>query len=383
MFDVIVIGVGGMGSATACHLVTRGVRVLALEQFSIPHDRGSSHGATRIIRLAYSEHPAYVPLLRRSYELWRALESTAGERLLVITGGLDIGTEASGTIVGSLDSCRIHDLPHELLTADSLARRFPAYRLPASFMGVHQPDAGFLLSERCIVAHTSAARALGAEIHTGEQVTGWDAGPAHVDVRTARSTYRARRLVVTAGPWAQQLVPALAGLASPERQVLLWTRPTAPELFEADRFPVFVIEGEAGRFYGFPLDPDRGFKIGRYHHRHEAVDPDHIDRSCDAEDERVLREGIREYFPAADGPTVAMQTCMFTNSPDEHFILDHHPELPNVSIAAGFSGHGFKFCSIVGEIMADLSLDGETRWDIGLFRLGRFQGIRERERDKG
>jgi sarcosine oxidase len=371
-YDAIVIGVGGMGSAAVYHLARRGRRTLGLEQFDIPHDRGSSHGTNRIIRLAYWEHPSYVPLLRRAYELWRELENRAGERLLIITGGIDAGPEGSKTVEGSLLSCRLHHLPHDTMNAAELRRRFPGYRLAEDMLAVYQPDGGFVLSERAIVAHVMAAQTLGAEVHAREPVLSWEAGSGGVRVRTSRDTYAADRLVITAGPWAGGLVPALAQAAVPERQVLLWTQPLRPEYFQLATFPVFNMEGPEGRFYGFPVYGVPGFKIGKYHHRLEHTGPDAVDREIHPEDEAVLREGIRRYFPDADGPTMAMTTCLFTNSPDEHFILDRHPEHTNVCLAAGFSGHGYKFCSVVGEIMADLTLEERGKFDLSLFRVNRF-----------
>ena len=371
-FDAIVIGVGGMGSAATYHLARRGARVLGLEQFDIPHDLGSSHGVNRIIRLAYAEDPAYVPLLRRAYRLWRELEAVAGERLLVITGGLDVGPPDSRIVAGSLHSCAVHAIPHETLGPAEVHERFPGYRLPDEFVGVLQPDGGFLMSERCIVAHVAAARAAGAEVHAREGVTSWAPCDGGVAVQTARGEYRARRLVITAGPWASRVVPALRRLARPERQVLLWAEPRRPEFFRPDNFPVFNMQAPEGHYYGFPVYGVPGFKIGRYHHLGQAADPDSVDRETHPEDERVLREGLERYFPDAAGPTLAMKTCLFTNSPDEHFILDHHPEVPSAVIAAGFSGHGYKFCSVVGEIMAELALDGGSSLDLSLFRLARF-----------
>jgi sarcosine oxidase len=372
-FDAIVIGVGGMGSASLYHLATRGLRVLGLEQFDIPHDRGSSHGVNRIIRLAYAEHPSYVPLLRRAYHLWRELERISGERLLVITGGLDIGLPDSRFVTGSLLSCEMHDIPHETLRSREVQSRFPAYSLPDDFVGVLQPDGGFLMSERCIVAHVEAAHAAGAVVHAREAGLGWEVRGQMVTVRTGRSEYRARRLVITAGPWASRVVPALGALARPERQVLLWAQPLRPELFRPESFPVFNMEAPDGHYYGFPVYGIPGFKIGRYHHRGEQVDPDTMDREIHPEDERVLRHGLARYFPEGNGPTLAMKTCLFTNSPDEHFILDRHPDSPSVVLAAGFSGHGYKFCSVVAEIMADLALEGGSPLDLSLFRLDRFQ----------
>jgi sarcosine oxidase len=372
LFDVIVIGVGGMGSATVYHLARRGARVLGLERFDIPHDRGSSHGVTRIIRLAYAEDPAYVPLLRRSYALWRELEREAGEPLLFITGGLDLGPRQGRIVSGSLRSCAAHDLPHDVLDAATIQSRFPGYRVPDDIVGVLQPDGGFVLSERAIVAHVDAALALGATVHAREAVEAWEASGDSVRVKTTRGEYRARRLVITAGPWAAQMVPALGALAVPERQVLLWAQPKRPELFRADRFPIFVLEAVEGIYYGFPIHGVPGFKLGRYHHRGEHGEADALDREIHPEDERVLRVALERYFPEANGPTLAMRTCMFTNSPDEHFILDRHPDEPAVAIAAGFSGHGYKFCSVVGEIMADLALEGGSTLDLSLFRLDRF-----------
>jgi sarcosine oxidase len=203
-------------------------------------------------------------------------------------------------------------------------------------------------------------------------VLDWEARGDRVQVRTDRATYEAGTLVITAGPWASTLLHALAPLARPERQVLGWFQPRRPERFALGSFPVFNCALPEGRFYGFPVYSVPGFKLGRYHHLEEQVDPDTIDRECHSRDEAVLRECVTRYFPDADGPTMALKVCMFTNSPDEHFVIDLHPEHPNVSFAAGFSGHGYKFCSVVGEIMADLADDGATRHDIGLFRLARF-----------
>jgi len=371
-YDVIVIGVGGMGSAATYHLARRGVRVLGLEQFDIPHDRGSSHGVNRIIRLAYFEHPSYVPLLQRAYQLWRDIENLSGERLLIITGSIDAGLPSSETVKGSLLACDLHHLPHEVLDASTLRRRFPGYRLPDDMIAVHQPDGGFVLSERAIVAYVMAAQDLGAEVHAREPVVAWEMTGDHIEVRTAHDTYRAGRLVITAGPWASRMVPVLGRLARPERQVLIWTQPLRPEYFRLGAFPVCNLRTSEGHYYAFPVYGVPGFKLGRYHHRYEHTDPDAVDREIHPEDEAVLRDGIRRYFPDADGPTMAMKTCLFTNSPDEHFILDRHPQHANVAIAAGFSGHGFKFCSVVGEIMADLALEGKSRHDLVLFRLGRF-----------
>jgi sarcosine oxidase len=372
VYDVIVVGVGGMGSAAVYHLARRGLKVLGLEQFDIPHEFGSSHGITRIIRLAYAEGPNYVPLLRRAYQLWRELEREVDERLLFITGGIDAGEENSDTVKGSLLSCKMHDLPHEQLDSAALSRRFPGYRLAAGMLAVYQPDAGFLLPERCIVAHVMAAQKLGGMVHARERVTSWHARDNSVSVTTDRGSYQARKIIVVAGAWASTIVPALKHLAVPERQVLIWTQPLKPEHFCWGAFPVFNLEAAEGRFYGLPVYGVPGFKFGKYHHRCERVDDlNQMDRECHIEDEEILRAGMCRYFPDACGPTMGMKTCIFTNSPDGHFIIDRLEDCPQVAIAAGFSGHGFKFCSVVGEIMAQLVVAGSTGLDIEMFRLNR------------
>jgi sarcosine oxidase len=379
-FDTIVIGVGGMGSAAVYQLARRGRRVLGLERFDIPHSMGSSHGVNRIIRLAYYEHPSYVPLLRRAYALWRELERAAGEQLLFITGSIDASPPDSQIVRGSRASCEEHGLPHEVLSGAEVNRRFPGYRLPETHLAVLQPEGGYLLSERCIVAHVTAAQALGAEVHAREPVRGWEPGPDAIRVTTDRGVYEAERLIVSAGAWVGQLVPGLTPLTTPERQVLAWLQPSRPELFAAERFPVFNLQVDEGHYYGFPLCSVPGFKFGRYHHLAEAVDPETIDREPNARDEEILRAFAERYFPHGAGPTMALRACMFTNAPDEHFILDLHPDDSRVVIASPCSGHGFKFCSVVGEIAADLAETGETRHDIGLFRLDRFTHRAEMQR---
>lgn len=371
-FDVIVVGVGAMGSAALHHISGRGKRVLALERFDIPNAMGSSHGVNRIIRMAYFEDPSYVPLLRRSYELWRELEQMAGERLLVITGGIDAAPSDHRVFTGSLESCRAHGLDHEVLDAHEVNRRFPGYRLPEGHMAVYQPDGGYVMSERCIVAHVNAALATGAEVRAREPVLAWSEHGDGVEVETSRGRYRAHRLVVTAGAWSMGLLDFLDGLAVPERQVLGWFQPRAPEHFTPGSFPIFNLEVEEGHFYGFPVETIPGFKIGRYHHLGEVVDPDSMEREPSAEDEQVLRDAVDRYFPDASGPTLTLKTCLFTNTPDEHFVVDRHPTLAQVVVAAGFSGHGFKFSSVIGEILADLALDGATSHEIDLLRFARF-----------
>ena len=373
MYDAIVIGVGGMGSAALFHLARSGLKVLGIEQFDIPHSYGSSHGSTRIFRSAYSEGAEYVPLLRSAYASWRELEAIAGKSILRLTGGLDIGAAKSWTVEGSRKSCLAHGLEFEELDGGEVNRRFPGYRLPTSARAVYQAQSGYLLSESAIAAYAQAARDRGAEIRVGERVRSWRRDAGGLCVETDAGAYRAARLAITAGSWTGKLCPPLQSLCRPERQVMLWTAPAAPALFAPERFPIFNLEAPGGRFYGFPDHRGEGFKIGKYHHLRQYVDdPDRVDRECGAADEAVLREAVQEYFPGANGPARRLQACLFTNSPDEHFILDRYPGEADVFVAAGFSGHGFKFCSVIGKIVAEFCLDKPSSWDIRRFRLSRL-----------
>ena len=372
-YDAIVIGVGGMGSAAVYHLARRGLQVLGLEKHAIPHEMGSSHGYSRMIRYTLQEHPSYVPLVRRSYELWHEMEETAGEELMVTTGSIRAGAPDSPFFLNAQEACDLHSIPYEILTASEVNKRFPGYRFPEEISSVYQADGGFLLPERCIVTHVQAAERAGADVHSQETVLDWEVRGDGVQVRTDRDTYTAGRLVVTAGPWAANLVPELAAYAVPERQVMGWFQPKRPELYAADAFPVFGVFTEEGRYYGFPSHAVPGFKIGRAHHLLQKVDPDAIDREVHPEDEDILRQGVNRYFPLAAGKLLDGKTCMYTNTPDEHFMIGTLDGQPQVSVAAGFSGHGFKFASVIGEIMADLAQNGATEHDINLFRLDRFK----------
>ncbi|HWQ14719.1 MAG TPA: N-methyl-L-tryptophan oxidase [Roseiflexaceae bacterium] len=371
-YHTIVVGVGAAGSAALYELARRGRRVLGLERFDIPHEMGSSHGHTRIIRLAYYEHPSYVMLLRRAYELWRELQARVGEQLLHITGSIDAGPADSWVFKGSFQSCIEMGLPHEVLTGAELGRRFPGYRLPPGHMALLQPEGGFLLPERCIVAFVTAAQSLGADVRAREAVVAWEPHGAGVRVHTSRDVYEADRLVITAGSWNGELLPELRGIITPERQVLAWLQPTRPELFAPERFPVFNLLVDEGRYYGFPVFGIPGFKFGRYHHLEEAVAPDDYDREPNQQDEEILRAFAELYFPEGAGPTMTLKSCMFTNTPDGHFVIDRHPRHPQVVFASPCSGHGFKFASVLGEILADLAEREETRHSIDLFRLDRF-----------
>ena len=378
-YDVIVVGLGSMGSAACWHLARRGARVLGLEQFNIPHALGSHHGASRMIRLAYFEHRDYVALLLRAYELWDLLERDSGVKLLHITGGLYLGRPDSELIAGSIRAARDHALPHEVLDRAAIAARFPQFDVPDDAIGVHETRAGFLLPEAAVAAHADQAMRRGAVLHGCEPVTAWDASGDSVSVRTDRATYRAGHLVFAGGAWSGRLVRDLGVDLKVTRQTLgwFWPRETAP--FSLGRFPVWAVDpsrgdGYRGIYYGFPMMPDTpGVKIAHHWPTPDGVDPDTVERRPLPGDEAALREGLQRWLPAADGPLLSLQVCLYTNSPDGHFIIDRHPAHPPVTVACGFSGHGFKFASVVGEALADLATTGRSDLPIGFLGLGRFR----------
>jgi sarcosine oxidase len=369
-YDAVVVGVGGMGSAALYHLAQRGKRVLGIDRFDVPNELGSSHGLTRIIRLAHFEDPSYVLLVSRAYELWRELESEAAEQLLHLTGAIDGGGEL---FEGSLRSCLELDLAHEVLDGAALNRRCPGYRLPDDLPVVLQPDGGFLLPERCVAAHARAAAAHGAEVRTNERVLDWGERGDRIVVRTDRAEVEADQLVLTAGAWSQEVAQLPAGLVGASRQSVVWFEPRRPELFTPDRFPVFNLEIDEEHVYGFPEFGVPGVKVGRYDRDTPVVgDPDRMSREVEPGDEAALRPLVERYLPEAAGAALDVRTCPFDPSPDEDFVIDRHPESERAVVAAGFSGRGFKFCSVVGEILADLVVEGRTLHDIGRFRLDRF-----------
>ena len=370
-YDAIVVGVGGVGSATTYHLAARGLDVLGIERFDIPHARGSSHGHTRIIRRVQHEHPAYVPLVERAYDLWRDLEATTGRELLRVTGSVHAGAPGTDLVADARRACKAHGIDHEMLDAGAINERFPGYDLPERFRAVYQSDGGFLACEECVVAHVEAAHARGATVRARERVLDWSETSDGVRVRTDKGRYAADELVLTAGPWTREFVPGLAAESVPVRAVMAWLQPERPNWFAPDRFPVFVLSGENDGGYGFPVYDVPGFKFGR-NGPTEVVDPDGTNREPTRADERLHREFAERYFPAGAGPTMRLTTCLWSNSSDDHFVLGRLPSHDAVTVGAGFTGHGFKFSAVTGEVLADFAIDGETDHDIGLFDIGRF-----------
>ena len=370
--DVIVVGLGAMGSAALFHLARRNVRAIGLERFEPGHERGSSHGRTRIIRHGYFEHPSYVPLVRRAATMWRELEAESGQPLMTITGIAEIGRPDSTLVTGTLAAAREHGLPYEVLTAHELMRRYPAFRLPHDNVAVIQPDGGFVEAEAGIRAHLRLAAAAGADLRTGERVVAIEQHGERVQVRTERKTYDAGAVIVAAGPWTASLLPRLPMPLNVTRQVLLWVRPSQPELFRTGWFPIFMIESEHGIHYGFPLHDDGLLKIAKHHHVEEIVDPETYDRTVSAADEAIVTGPLFRLLPAAQGPVMAAKTCLYTMAPDEDFVIDRLPGSERIVVASPCSGHGFKFAPAIGLALADLALTGRTAIDISRFRLSRF-----------
>lgn len=371
-YDVIVLGVGGMGSSAAFELARRGRRVLALEQLVPGHDRGSSHGQTRVIRKAYYEHPDYVPLLRRAYERWYDLEQRRGRRLLTECGVLSVGPPDGEVVEGVRRAAAEHRLPIEDLTADEMRRRFPALRPDDGWEGVLEREAGFLDVEECVRAYADEAQTLGAEVRTGEPAVAWEASGDSVRVRTASGTCSAARLVVTAGAWASRMLAELGLPLRVLRKTLHWFGTEDDRLFRRDAFPIYMLETSRGFYYGFPVIDPAGHKVAR-HDGGELTDPATVNREATEADAADCRDFLRRHLPQAAGPLRRGKVCLYTVTPDHHFVIDVHPRYPQVAIACGFSGHGFKFASVVGEVLADLAEKGRTELPIGRFAVSRFR----------
>lgn len=371
-FDVAVIGLGAMGSAALCHLARRGKRVIGIEQFALGHERGSSHGESRVIRLAYFEHPSYVPLLRRAYENWRELERLTGETVLTVTGVLEAGRPRSALVAGSLAASRLHGLAHEELSAAEINARFPAFMLPADYTGVWQGDGGYLRPERANALHRAVAEQAGATIRAETTVRGIEPAASSVRIVLDGEVIEAGRVVVCAGPWIGELMPVLNPHLYLTRQVLCWYAPARPEQFAPGALPVFLVDGDEDMVYGFPDFAGTGFKCASHQPGGVLRAADVARQDAGPADEARTRAFLERYMPGGAGPLRAMKTCIYTNSPDEDFIVDLMPGAPRVVLASPCSGHGFKFASLMGEVLADLATEGRTGWDIGRFRLARF-----------
>ncbi len=373
--DVIIIGLGAMGSAAAYHLAKSGARVLGLDRFAPPHAFGSSHGESRIIREAYFEHPLYVPLVQHAYELWRELEQETGEKLFLQTGGLMIGPAEGALVQGALLSARTHHLQYDVLDAAALHRDYPVFHLAADTVAVREPRAGILFPEKCIAAHLRRAQAHGADLRFSEPVFSWQQKGETFEVKTGHGSYDAPRLAFTAGAWLANLLAELGLPLKSARQALFWFDSAAPEKFDPRHFPIFIFEHEPERyFYGFP-DLGNGLKIA-IHHEGEAATPETLQREIRAHEEQPVRDLLHRYLPAAAGALRQAAVCLYTNTPDSHFLIDFHPASSRILLASPCSGHGFKFSSAIGELIAQSLLGRQTRFDLAPFRLQRFAQIK-------
>ncbi len=320
--------------------------------------------------MAYFEHADYVPLLRRAFGLWEELERASGEKLFYKVGGIYMGRASDPAIAGALLSARTHQLSHEELSRIELGERYPQFRLPSDFVGMWEENAGLLVPEKCVEAHVRLAREAGAEVYADEEVLEWREGW----VRSSRGEYRAKEIVFTAGPWTSKLVRELGVKLVVTRQVMGWVWPKRPEMFALGTLPVWAIgHADGSLHYGFPILPDgEGFKIA-WHRAGEMTDPDTVRRETSAADEEEFRSVLREMIPEADGELAAIRTCLYTHSPDHHFVLDRVRGMKGVTVACGFSGHGFKFASVIGEVLADLVTEGKTDLPVGFLGMGRFE----------
>ena len=383
VYDAIVVGLGAMGSATLDQLARRGVRALGVERFGIPHELGSSGGDTRLIRKAYFEHPDYVPLLERAYANWEDLEHRSGARVLYRTGITYIGSPRCASIAGTRASAAKYGLPCGTLTARDVATRAPTLRVPDGCDALFEPDGGFVLAGRAIRAYCESALRHGAEVQAAQPALDWRETPNGVEVRVGAETYRAARLIVTVGSWASGLLPRLPTPLTVTRQTLFWVWPSRADAYALGVFGCWAAElaDRPGLFYGFPMLPaalggQLGLKIA-HHCAGPTVTPGQLAPAQAAEFEPV-REALRAVFAEDLGPVVAAKTCMYTSSVDHHFIVDRYPDSERVVFACGFSGHGFKFASVIGEALADIVIAGRSELPIGFLGLRRFAASNER-----
>lgn len=376
-YDVIVVGLGGMGSAAAYHLAARGQRVLGLEQYGPAHNRGSSRGGSRAIRQAYFEDPAYVPLLLRAYELWARLERDTDQELVTVTGGLMLGSERSRIVAGSRESAQAWGLPHEMLDARQIRRRFPTMTPARDVVGFYEEKAGVVRPEAGVAAHLQLAELAGAELRFHEPVRHWSADSSHDGVRvvTSDDAYSASRLVICPGAWAPETLDDLGLSFRSERYVQYWFDPVAGlQPFHPSRHPIYVWEtGDGRQFWGFPAlaGPEGGVKVAFFGGGLPCT-PWTIDRTVRPAEVEIMRGYLRPRVPTLPGTLLRASTCMYTHAPDDHFILATHPLHRQVTVGCGFSGHGFKFVPVIGEILADLAIDGSSRHPTDLFHPRRL-----------
>ena len=375
-FDAIVVGLGAHGSAAAAALARRGQRVLGLERFGRGEGRGSSGGSSRMIRLSHFEHPWLVPMAAASWDGWRALEHETEQAILTETGGLYAGPAGSAIVTGATHGAVAHGLAHEVLDAREIHARWPILEPAEDVVGVLEAKAGALRADRANAGHLAVAERLGAELRSGARLVHWrPAAGGGFEIETADGVVvGAEHLVLTTGPWIGESVADLRLPLVVEREVPMWFRATVdPARVGADRLPIWVLRDGASLFYGIPNDPELGLKVS-IHHWGTFVEPDAVDRTVGERDIERVRAFLRRRMPLANGPLVNGEVCLYTNAPDDTFVIDRHPAAPGVAFASACSGHGFKFAPVIGEILADLVLEGTTTWPLEPFQADRFAG---------
>lgn len=372
-YDVAIVGLGGMGSAILAHCAARGASVVGIEQFGPAHDRGASHGKTRMIRKAYFEDPAYVPLVLRAYELWRELERSSGEEILRITGVLSVGADTSTIIQGTLRAAKAHKLRIESLSQAEVRERYPTLVLRKDEVALFEPDGGVLHPERAVAAQLKSAEANGAETRFGTAMKSWHATDKGFELELSDGArISASKLVLTLGPWFQETLASIGIRMRVQRNIQVWFSP-GTNAYDAPGFPAFLVDrpGLPAPLYGFPNFGD-GLKAA-FHGFGDLTEARHLDREIDLvrDVEPVARE-LEQFMPGASRTYREATPCMYALTPDENFVIDRHPEHANLILCGGFSGHGFKFAPVIGEIGADLALEGRSRHEIGFLSLKRF-----------
>jgi monomeric sarcosine oxidase len=375
-FDVIVIGAGAVGSAAAYFAARSGQHVLLLEQFEIDHQNGSSYGASRIIRYAY-DHPVYVELAKSTFPLWAALEAESGETLYTQTGGIDFGRVDQPTLRGMIDSLAACNIPHEVLEPDEAHQRFPQFRFDDDMKVLYQGDAGVLRASLCVRTHVRLAQQHGAVVRDQSPVTRIEIKSDSVEIQAGGEIFSAAALIVVPGPWGIFASIGLDLPLTPVKTHEAYFDSQPAERYDTTSFPIFIahtLENYGFMPYGLPGVDGSGLKVG-LHGGPPIADMNAVDRTPSPDVIEKAQTFIKRHIPGGSAPLKYARVCLYTMTPDEHFIIDRHPAHDHVAISASCSGHAFKFSNIIGQILTDLVCNGTTQHDIGLFSLSRFDQL--------
>lgn len=371
-YDTVVVGLGAIGTSTTLELAKRGEDVLGLEQYGIPNQRGASHGVSRIFRLAYHEGESYVPLLKTALTKWERLSVENGNDLFFRTGSLMIGEEGSEDFESAKSTCENRDITHTVLSGDEVSERYEGFDLPSHYRAIYQPDGGLLDSERCVVAQVEKAVRKGAEVHGHEKVVDWETDGETVVVETNRSEYTSDSLVIASGAWAKNQVENLSDVLEIVRHVVGRFKMKPDERFRVGRFPVWVADIDEREFYGLPIHRYPGVKVGDLSQGSKLDNMSEMNRDVSIDEEGIAKGFAERFFSGEVHSTMDISPCPLTTTPDRNYIVDRSSDHPNVFYGVGMSGHGFKLSNVVGEILSDMVIEGDTEYDIGHLRLGRF-----------